>query len=217
MSTAVKIEDIEELRQGEGIDDAELRHEVARLSVGDVVLLTFLGSADPPARETLPARITRVRGAALRGKLLRRPACVTLSALGAGSVVTFTRAQVHSILPPPRAVPVRLAAHVLSSRGPRAKGVSVTTPKAESRPAPWDPAEPGLRTHLRPPLTTQERLERIVVLGQRVSRSIEFMCQVDGLSGASAEAKEQAVIAFYERLLALEGHLNRVAEGLRLS
>jgi len=214
VSTAVRIEDIEELRQGQGIDDAELRHEVARLAVGDVVLLTLL-SGDPPARETLPARITRVQGAAFRGKLLRRPACITLSALGASSVVRFTGAQVHSILSPPRAVPVR-AAQARSSGGPRAQGVSVTTTsKAESRPAPWDPAAP--RTNLRPPLTTQERLERIVVLGQRVSRSIEFMCQVAGLNGSSAEAKEQAVTAFYEQLLALEAQLTRVAEGLRLA
>jgi hypothetical protein len=213
MATAVRIEDIEELRQGQGIDDVELRHEVARLAVGDVVLLTLVGTS-ALARETLPARITSIRGAAFRGKLVRGPACVALSALRAGSIVAFTGAQIHSILLPARAVP---APHALSSRGPRAEGVPVTTPKGEARPAPWDPAEPLRRGHLLTPLSTQERLERIAALGQRVSRAVEFMCQAASLTGASAEAKEQAVIDFYEKLLALEGQLSRVAEGLRLA
>lgn len=75
-------------------------------------------------------------------------------------------------------------------------------------PPPW-PLQP-------PPCTTEERLLHIAAMGKRVQGYVEFMCQVGGLGGTSAEAKEQAVAAFYERLAALERQLGRIQEELRL-
>jgi hypothetical protein len=65
-------------------------------------------------------------------------------------------------------------------------------------------------------LTTQERLREIDLLRQRVNDYAEFMCRVDGLTGTSAEAKEKAVIAFHERMIAVEQQLGRIQEELRL-
>jgi hypothetical protein len=62
----------------------------------------------------------------------------------------------------------------------------------------------------------EERLERIQVLGQRIDAYIRFMAHVGRLSGTSAEAKERAVTAFYERLVVAEGLLGQVQEDLRL-
>jgi hypothetical protein len=62
----------------------------------------------------------------------------------------------------------------------------------------------------------EERLERIEVLGERISSYVNFMCQVAKLNGTSAEAKERAVSAFYERLVAAESQLSRIHEDLRL-
>src|SRR5690349_15927073 len=42
MSDVVEIQDIEQMRQQEGIDDVELRGEVRQLRAGDYVRLTFL-------------------------------------------------------------------------------------------------------------------------------------------------------------------------------
>ena len=75
-------------------------------------------------------------------------------------------------------------------------------------PPPW----PGQA----PPCTTEERLLHIAALGKRVQGHVEFMGQVGGLGGTSAEAKERAVVAFYERLAALERQLDRIQEELRL-
>lgn len=67
-----------------------------------------------------------------------------------------------------------------------------------------------------PPLTTGERLRRIKILGQRVRQQIQFMCTVGGLGGSSAEAKEGAVAAFYERLVVLERQLGKIQEDFQL-
>lgn len=67
-----------------------------------------------------------------------------------------------------------------------------------------------------PPLTLEARLVRIQALGQRVAGHIEFICGVANLAGTSAEAKQKTVAVFYERLLALEGELDRIQEKLRL-
>jgi hypothetical protein len=61
-----------------------------------------------------------------------------------------------------------------------------------------------------------ERLQRIEALGNRISGYIRFICQVGNLNGSSGEAKEKAVIAFYERLAAAESQLGRIQEDLRL-
>jgi hypothetical protein len=62
----------------------------------------------------------------------------------------------------------------------------------------------------------EERLRRIEALGQRIHGYVQFMCQVGSLNGTSAEAKESAVTAFYERMVVVEGQLGRIHEALRL-
>ena len=94
-----------------------------------------------------------------------------------------------------------------------------TKAKAASRvsvpaPAPWGEGQPD--RWLTPPWTLEERLERIEALGQRIDGFIRFMCQVASLKGTSAEAKERAVTAFYERMVVLESQLSRIHENLRL-
>jgi hypothetical protein len=80
------------------------------------------------------------------------------------------------------------------------------------RPAAEAPPDPGLT----PPWTTEERLQRIQALGQRVEGYVRFICAVGELSGTSAEAKEKAVAVFYERLAILEHQLGRIQEELQL-
>jgi hypothetical protein len=97
MRNPVTIENIEEMRRREGIDDVELREEIRELRVGDVVKLTFFTGTKPGAGETLPVRITRIQGSAFRGKLANAPGSIGRLQLRVGSPVAFTRAHIHSI------------------------------------------------------------------------------------------------------------------------
>jgi hypothetical protein len=89
--------------------------------------------------------------------------------------------------------------------------------KNKARP-PAVPARVPLRPGYvrRPEMTTQDRLHEIEQMRQRVNDYAEFMCRVEGLTGTSAEAKEKAVAAFYERMVAFEQQLGRIQEELRL-
>lgn len=69
---------------------------------------------------------------------------------------------------------------------------------------------------LTPAWTLEERLERILKIGQRINGYIEFMSKISSLNGTSTEAKERAVAAFYERLVVLERQLGLIQENLRL-
>jgi hypothetical protein len=95
MRNSVEIEDIEEKRRREGIEDVELREEIRGLRVGDLVKLTFL--AAPSTFETLFVRITSIHGSAFRGKLANGPISGRLSRLRVGSAVAFTAAHIHSL------------------------------------------------------------------------------------------------------------------------
>ncbi len=97
MDKPVEIENIEQMRFQEGIDDIELRTEVRGLKAGDFVRLTFFAVAKPLARETLLVRITSIRGNAFRGKLAARPTCAGLSDLRVGAPIVFTPAHIHSV------------------------------------------------------------------------------------------------------------------------
>ena len=66
------------------------------------------------------------------------------------------------------------------------------------------------------PLTTESRLECIEALAEKIEGYIRFICKAGSLSGTSSEAKEKAVIAFYERMVILERQLGRIQEDLRL-
>jgi hypothetical protein len=97
MRNSIVVEDIQGMRLREGIDDAELREEICGLAIGDFVKLTLLTGTGPYAGETLPVRITRIRGSLFCGVLAERPTCRGLSKLRAGSPVRFTTAHIHSV------------------------------------------------------------------------------------------------------------------------
>jgi hypothetical protein len=97
MRHPVEIENIEEMRRREGIEDVELREEIRRLHIGDFVKLTFLTGTKSFAGETLWVRITSIRGDAFRGKVANRPGSTGLSKLRVGSPVAFTTAHIHSL------------------------------------------------------------------------------------------------------------------------
>jgi hypothetical protein len=105
MRKPVEIENIEEMRLREGIDDVELRQLIRRLRVGDTVYLTFRAcTGSHTGGETLSVRVTSIRGCKFRGKLAHAPASPALTALHIGSTIAFTAEQIHSL---PRA-PVRV-------------------------------------------------------------------------------------------------------------
>ena len=95
MRNPIELENIDEIRRREGIDDVELRKAIRGLDVGDFVKLTFL--TGPTSFETLLVRITSIRGHAFRGKLATRPAPTGPSKLRDGSPVAFTTAHIHSL------------------------------------------------------------------------------------------------------------------------
>jgi hypothetical protein len=97
MRNPVVIENIDQMRRREGIDDVELWEEIRGLAVGDYVKLTLLSGTTSSAGETLLVRITSIRGHAFRGKLSDQPASAGLSSLRVGSAVAFTGAHIHSI------------------------------------------------------------------------------------------------------------------------
>jgi hypothetical protein len=97
MRNPVEIEDIEEMRRREGIDDVELRIEIRGLHVGDFVKLTLLTGTKSPGGETVLVRITNIRGSAFRGTLSSPPVSPGLSTLRVGSPVAFTTTHIHSL------------------------------------------------------------------------------------------------------------------------
>jgi hypothetical protein len=90
------------------------------------------------------------------------------------------------------------------AKAPSVAAVSLLWREAQAGPGPT------------PPLTLEERLHGIEVMGQRIDGYIRFMCQVGSLNGISAEAKEKAVTAFYERIVVVESQLGRIQEDLQL-
>jgi hypothetical protein len=77
-------------------------------------------------------------------------------------------------------------------------------------------ADPLVDVWRTPPANTEDRLQRIQALGQRINGYIRFMSGVNSLSGTSAEAKEKAVAVFYDRMVLLEQELARIQENLQL-
>jgi hypothetical protein len=97
MRDLLEIENIEEMRRREGIDDVELREEIRGLAIGDRVKITLLLGTESAVSETVVVRITSIRESAYRGKLVNRPLATRLSRLRAGWPVVFTAAHIHSI------------------------------------------------------------------------------------------------------------------------
>jgi hypothetical protein len=104
MSPRVEIENIEDMRRREGIEDAELRRAIRALHVGAFVKLTLLPGTKGAAGETLLVRITSIRGDAFRGKLASRPASAGLLGLRVGLALAFTGSHIHSL---PKGPPAR--------------------------------------------------------------------------------------------------------------
>lgn len=97
MRYPVVLENIEELRLSQEIDDVELRAEIQTLRVGDAIKLTFLNAKKASAGETLLVRITRIDGRAFFGTLVQKPASHDLPDLRPGAAITFTKDHIHSI------------------------------------------------------------------------------------------------------------------------
>jgi hypothetical protein len=83
-----------------------------------------------------------------------------------------------------------------------------TTPRSE--PATTTPISETI------PCTPEERLQRIEALGDRIAGYVRFMCELGTTVGTSAEAKERARAAFYERLLVVERQLGQIKEAFLL-
>lgn len=73
-----------------------------------------------------------------------------------------------------------------------------------------------LRPWHTPPCTTEDRLQRIEIMAQRINQYVDFMCQVGSLNGSCVEAKERAVAAFYAQLIVVERELGRIQRDLQL-
>ena len=98
MQHHVTIENIEEMRKRQGIEDVELWKAIRGLRVGDFVRLTFLaGTPQPPAAETMRVRITSIREDDFRGKLADQPVSGRLAELRCGSLVLFAAHHIHSL------------------------------------------------------------------------------------------------------------------------
>jgi hypothetical protein len=88
------------------------------------------------------------------------------------------------------------------------------TPRHASSPAPAREILQG--SWVTPPADLEERLRRIEILRQKIDGYIQFMGQVASQNGASLEARERAVTAFYEQMVEAERNLSRVHEVFRL-
>jgi hypothetical protein len=95
MQSRLQIENIEEMRRRQGIDDVELHEEIRQLVPGDIVKISFVSG--PTSFETLRVRITSIKGTAFRGKLANRPHSSALSPLHVGSAIAFCADHIHSI------------------------------------------------------------------------------------------------------------------------
>lgn len=213
MRNPVAIEDIEELRRSEGIEDVELRQAIRKLGIGDFVKVTLVAS--PTSFETLRVRITSIRGAAFRGKLARQPITPGLTQLHVGFPLVFTTTHIHSLERAPTLKKLSdglLVIHPPSRMHPPAKRTAVSA-KTKSRAA-RAVVRPLAQT---PARTTAECLQRIAALGQRVNGYVQFMCQAGNPNNASAEATDRAIVAFYEEMVLLESRLGRIHSDFTLA
>src|SRR5262245_43924881 len=67
-----------------------------------------------------------------------------------------------------------------------------------------------------PPATKEECIDRIRILGHRVESYVRFMKAIEHVLGTSAESRQKALTAFYERMLFFDRELGRIQEDLQL-
>ena len=101
MGMRVEVQNIEDMRRREGIEDVELRQAIRGLRVGDLVRVTLLAGTPNATGETLLVRITSINGDAFRGKLATQPTTAGLAGLRIGLALAFSGSHIHS-LPPAR-------------------------------------------------------------------------------------------------------------------
>ena len=94
MRRRVEIQNIEDMRRREGIEDVELREQIRGLRVGAFVRITLVAGA---AGETVLVRITSIRGDSFRGRLASSPTSAGLSGLRVGLALAFTGSHIHSL------------------------------------------------------------------------------------------------------------------------
>jgi hypothetical protein len=99
MRPGTLIENIEELRSREGIEDKELHEAICGLRVGDLVRVTLRTETMRAPVETVQVRLARIDGDGLQGRLIDRPASAGLSKLRSGTLITFARHHIHSLSP----------------------------------------------------------------------------------------------------------------------
>src|SRR5438132_14289528 len=76
---------------------------------------------------------------------------------------------------------------------------------------------PGPLHHGPHPLHSAEAAKTCVMrFWTRKNGYVQFLCDVGNLDGTSAEAKDKAVAACYERMVVLERQLGRIQEDLQL-
>src|SRR4051812_26130007 len=97
MQNPVTIENIEDMRRREGIDDVDLRRHIRTLAVGDLVRLTL--SSNPKTFETLTVRITSIHNGTFRGKLACKPLSNSLAQLPSTTLLSFAASHIHSVAP----------------------------------------------------------------------------------------------------------------------
>jgi hypothetical protein len=100
MHHAVEIENIEELRRRQDIDDPDLREAIKALRAGDQVRLTFLNNASPGRSDTVLVRVTSIKRTVYRGRLLASPIGLGTPGPRAGDLVMFGREHIHSVVRP---------------------------------------------------------------------------------------------------------------------
>jgi hypothetical protein len=116
-----------------------------------------------------------------------------------------------------------MAARVKAKSKPKTKSsVARTKPrtitvKAKSKPAvnSVEP-EPLPEAWQLPPATKEECIDRIRTLGHRVEAYVRFMKAIENVPGTSAESRQKALTAFYERMLFFDRELGRIQEDLQL-
>jgi hypothetical protein len=112
----------------------------------------------------------------------------------------------------PTKVKPRPATRVKAKRNGRTV-VAATTARTAKPTSLETPPDLGLNNQ---PWTTEERLEHIKALGERIQAYVHFMGKVSGMPGTSAESRDRAVEVFYDRLVIAERQLGRVQEDLEL-
>ena len=96
MRDCLEIEDIEAMRLQAGIDDVELRQDIRKLEIGDIIVLTLLGTDTARASEIWEVRITAIRGRVFRGKLAR-PISPGAARRRTGTRIAFRATHIHSL------------------------------------------------------------------------------------------------------------------------